>query len=149
VATFKRLAPGADERGSYARLGLAPDASAADIKRAYRRRMMEVHPDRVGGGRLAEFLAVQSAYETLLARPSSPISSGRPAPSAERRVARRPRREPGAGPAPAYAAEPRTRPAAGLAPEPRGRSTMWAGARWYWEGLWANSAKRVPRERAG
>ena len=149
MATFKRLAPGADESGSYARLGLAPDASAADIKRAYRRRMMEVHPDHVGGGRLAEFLAVQHAYETLLKRPSSAISSDRPAPSAERRVARRPRREPGAGPAPADAAEPRTRSAAGHAPEPRGRSTVWAGARWYWEGLWANSAKRVQRERAG
>jgi DnaJ domain len=148
VATFRRLAPGTDESSSYARLGLALDASVADIKRAYRRRMMEVHPDHAGGGRLAEFLAVQSAYETLLTRPSSAISSDRPASSPDGRVARRPHRDPGPGPAPAYASEPRTRPAAGYAPEPRGRSTMWAGARWYWEGLWANSAKRVPRERA-
>jgi len=164
VATFKRLAPGADESGPFARLGLAPNASAADIKRAYRRRMMEVHPDHVGGGRLAEFLAVQRAYETLVARPLSAVAEDRAASSTDRRVARRPRREPGPGPAAAYASEPRTRPAAGHAPEPRtrpasaaaggapeprARSTMWAGARWYWEGLWANSAKRVQRERAG
>jgi hypothetical protein len=152
VATFKRLAPGTDESDSYARLGLAPDALAADIKRAYRRRMKDVHPDHAGGGRLAEFLAVQRAYETLLTRPSSAISSDRPSLSAERRVARRPRREPGPGPAPAYASEPRTKPASAAAgddPEPRARSTMWAGARWYWKGLWANSAKRVQRERVG
>src|SRR5690606_15782185 len=35
--------------GSYAVLGLGPDASDADVDRAYRRLIAQYHPDRLGG----------------------------------------------------------------------------------------------------
>jgi len=44
-------------------LGLAPDSDAAEIKRAYRRRALETHPDR--GGSEAAFVRVQRAYDKL------------------------------------------------------------------------------------
>ena len=54
-----------------AMLGLEPDPSAADVKKAHRRLMMELHPDRfVGdedGAKAAEqrMLEVQEAYAEL------------------------------------------------------------------------------------
>lgn len=39
------------------------DASKAEVEAAYRRRVMETHPDQ--GGSAAEFLAVREAYETI------------------------------------------------------------------------------------
>jgi hypothetical protein len=47
-------------------LGLAPGASLAEVKRAYRQRALETHPDR--GGDATQFRAVQRAYEKLSAR---------------------------------------------------------------------------------
>ena len=47
-------------------LGLAPGADLDAIKRAYRQRALETHPDR--GGDEARFLEIQRAYERLLAR---------------------------------------------------------------------------------
>jgi curved DNA-binding protein len=44
-------------------LGVAPDASDEDIKRAYKRLAMKHHPDR--GGDQSEFQAIQEAYSTL------------------------------------------------------------------------------------
>lgn len=44
-------------------LGVAPDASEEDIRKAYRRAAMQHHPDR--GGSIAAFQAVQGAYEAL------------------------------------------------------------------------------------
>jgi curved DNA-binding protein CbpA len=49
----------------YEVLGVDPGASEADIRRAYRRRVKETHPDQ--GGTTAEFRAVQEAYEELTA----------------------------------------------------------------------------------
>ena len=37
------------ERDLYALLGVAPDADAREVARAYRRRLREVHPDTRGG----------------------------------------------------------------------------------------------------
>lgn len=48
-------------------LGLSPGASPAEIKRAYRQRALETHPDR--GGDPAAFRALTRAYEKVLARP--------------------------------------------------------------------------------
>jgi len=48
----------------YETLGVEPGASADDIKRAYRRMAMKVHPDRTGGDD-TEFKKLQEAYETL------------------------------------------------------------------------------------
>ncbi|MET0794530.1 MAG: J domain-containing protein [Polyangiaceae bacterium] len=47
-------------------LGLTPEASLVDIKRAYRLRALEVHPDR--GGTDQAFRALHSAYESALKR---------------------------------------------------------------------------------
>ena len=62
----KRERRAADPASSWALLGLAPGAPVADIKRAYRQRALETHPDR--GGDPASFRALTRAYEKLLAR---------------------------------------------------------------------------------
>jgi len=51
---------------AWAVLGLAPDADAIAVKRAFRQRALETHPDR--GGEAAQFREVQRAYERLLAK---------------------------------------------------------------------------------
>src|SRR4029078_7786716 len=52
----------------YALLGLAPGASPADIKRAFRRLSRRYHPDINPGDRAAEalFRKISEAYETLV-----------------------------------------------------------------------------------
>ncbi|EMA16440.1 DnaJ-like protein [Haloarcula quadrata] len=49
---------------AYKRLGLDPDADQSTIKRAYREKVKEVHPDTDSGSE-REFKQVQAAYETL------------------------------------------------------------------------------------
>ena len=57
----------ADKRDYYEVLGLNRDASAEDIKKAYRRLAMKYHPDRNPGDKEAEekFKEVSEAYEIL------------------------------------------------------------------------------------
>src|SRR5204863_2824705 len=52
----------------YSLLGLAPGATSADIKRAYRRLARRYHPDINPGDRAAETLykRISDAYETLV-----------------------------------------------------------------------------------
>lgn len=54
-------------RDYYDVLGIARDASEADIKKAYRRLAMEYHPDRNNGDKAAEehFKEVSEAYDVL------------------------------------------------------------------------------------
>lgn len=47
----------------YQLLGVAPDAPVSEIRRAWRRRVRDVHPD--AGGAPAEFHALQEAFGTL------------------------------------------------------------------------------------
>jgi len=60
--------PGAsprEERTSpWSTLGLESTASLLDVKRAFRKRALETHPDR--GGEAEQFRKVQSAYEKLV-----------------------------------------------------------------------------------
>src|ERR1700733_1478604 len=51
----------------YATLGVARDASADDLKRAYRKLAMECHPDRNAGNAEAEarFKELNEAYDVL------------------------------------------------------------------------------------
>ena len=55
------------EKDYYAALGVAKDASAADIKKAYRKLATELHPDKNPGDRKAEerFKTVSEAYDVL------------------------------------------------------------------------------------
>jgi hypothetical protein len=54
----------------WATLGIASDATASDIKAAYRRRARETHPDH--GGDAAAFQRVLQAYEEALTRHRRP-----------------------------------------------------------------------------
>lgn len=50
----------------YAALGLSSDASLADIKKAFRQKASQYHPDRnADADAPARFRAVQEAYEVL------------------------------------------------------------------------------------
>jgi curved DNA-binding protein CbpA len=56
----------------HQRLGVSPNAPPADLKRAYRKRCLELHPDKhQGEAKKAwaeqEFMALGKAYETMLA----------------------------------------------------------------------------------
>lgn len=83
-------------------LGLEPGATAADVKRAYRRLAKAFHPDAAGGQTLPRFLAIQQAYEALMAPRSPRTALGRAAGT-------------GAGPAPrpAWQADPARAKASG------------------------------------
>jgi molecular chaperone DnaJ len=52
-------------RDYYDVLGVAPDAGAAEIKRAYRQLARRYHPDISGGDRASAFLEVSRAYDVL------------------------------------------------------------------------------------
>lgn len=52
-------------RDYYEVLGVAPDAGAAEIKRAYRQLARRYHPDITGEDRNSAFLEVARAYEVL------------------------------------------------------------------------------------
>ncbi|QLD87369.1 DnaJ domain-containing protein [Natronomonas halophila] len=55
--------PSISKAEAYRRLGLDPGADEATVKRAYREKVKEVHPDR--GGDEETFKKVTEAYETL------------------------------------------------------------------------------------
>jgi hypothetical protein len=54
------------EESVWARLGLTSRASAEEVKGAYRKRALALHPDR--GGDPAQFRALHAAYEEALRR---------------------------------------------------------------------------------
>jgi DnaJ domain len=61
----------------YQTLGLAPGATSAEIKRAYRRLAKAYHPDSAGERALPRFLAIQAAYERLTSgQPGAKSTSG-------------------------------------------------------------------------
>ncbi len=66
LAVFRLRAPDpvSFTPGQYATLGLDPGADQADVKRAYRKRVKETHPD-TGDGDEEAFKEVTEAYEHL------------------------------------------------------------------------------------
>jgi len=54
---------GSNKRSHYDVLGLPPTCSTEELRPAWKRRMLEVHPDK--GGSSEEFLAVNQAFELL------------------------------------------------------------------------------------
>jgi DnaJ-domain-containing protein 1 len=49
----------------YQRLGLLPGASSAEVKRAWRTRSRQAHPD-APGGEAEDFMSLKSAYEQIM-----------------------------------------------------------------------------------
>ena len=133
MTTINRAHQSGLRSGAYTRLGLRPGASPAEIKVAYRQLAKRFHPDRAGDEGLGTFLAIQAAYEALLTRApwATPIVRDRHAAAAPMA---RPVRRAHPNPTWTYAARP-----------PEGQPT-WEGARWYWEGVRANAAKRSDRD---
>lgn len=74
----------------YTTLGVAPEASPADIKRAYRRLAMAWHPDRNDDpGATERFKQIRAAYDALLVRAEAPVEApAEAAPPAPEAVAR-------------------------------------------------------------
>ena len=75
------MAPASDP---YRTLGLNRGASLADVKRAYRALAKKNHPDAAGPSALPRLLAIQAAYEQLVARHESGTRPAEPAPADRR-----------------------------------------------------------------
>ena len=54
-----------DPKGYYRALGLAPNASQAQIDHAYREWAKRYHPDVKGSGNPAEFIRIKEAHDIL------------------------------------------------------------------------------------
>lgn len=54
-----------EDTDAYQQLGLLPGASMADVKKAWRVRSRQAHPD-APGGEAEDFMALKSAYETIM-----------------------------------------------------------------------------------
>jgi hypothetical protein len=65
-----RPRPGPSRASVWSILGLEPRATVEEIKRAFRKRALETHPDR--GGDAEAFRTVRRAYDQALARSSRP-----------------------------------------------------------------------------
>lgn len=63
----------------HAILGVTPGASRTEIRRAYRRRAMEMHPDVAGSHATADMAALNEARDELIRRTGR---SARPTPGA-------------------------------------------------------------------
>jgi hypothetical protein len=73
-----------DRAAALARLGLPADASAREVRRAFRRRALREHPDRNPGdsGADARFAALLAAYRVAARRPAVARPSPAPIPAA-------------------------------------------------------------------
>lgn len=73
-----RVRPARRRPDPYATLGVEPGASAAEIRRAYRRRALEVHPDVAGSDTTDEMADLNAARDRLLAEASEQGTGAKP-----------------------------------------------------------------------
>ncbi len=66
--TVRSMRPSRRPADAYALLGLAPGATRAEIRRAYRRRALEVHPDVASTDTTADMAALNEARDVLLGK---------------------------------------------------------------------------------
>ncbi len=78
----------------YAALGLEPGATRAEIRHAYRRRAMAVHPDVAGAGATAEMARLNRAREVLESRSPDEVAADEERPRGRTRRARVHRTQP-------------------------------------------------------
>lgn len=112
----------------YRTLGVPPDATPEELKRAYRRLVKQFHPDSAGPAATERFIAIQVAYESLLGGAPGGAGGGsagaRSAPGQPARTAGGPvagRSSAGARPSPGARPAPGGRPGARAGSQP-GRS---------------------------
>eukprot|EP00927_Polykrikos_kofoidii_P060407 TRINITY_DN5539_c0_g2_i3.p1 TRINITY_DN5539_c0_g2~~TRINITY_DN5539_c0_g2_i3.p1 ORF type:complete len:1753 (-),score=359.98 TRINITY_DN5539_c0_g2_i3:202-5460(-) len=89
--------------GAYSVLGLTPDASDAELARAYKTQALLLHPDRAGGSNEG-FQALRSAYEQILEQREGSASTSKQSKQFARSdatVARAQRQQPTGTPQPA------------------------------------------------
>ena len=91
----------AGSSGAYAVLGVAPDATLAEIKAAYRERARQIHPDRFTGdprrvlAATEAFVELNHAFRSALAAASIPLRSQLPRPAGGIPTQRRPQQPAG------------------------------------------------------
>jgi hypothetical protein len=78
--------PGPRPADPYRVLGLSPEATLPEVKRAYRALAKRHHPDTAGPHATARFLAIQHAYEEIVAGRGRPARTSPPG-RGERRAA--------------------------------------------------------------
>lgn len=66
----KNEAADGDRMSAWSILGIARDATSDEIKKAFRKKALETHPDR--GGDPAVFRAVERAYARALSKQAKP-----------------------------------------------------------------------------
>ncbi|OHD78985.1 MAG: hypothetical protein A3J97_03850 [Spirochaetes bacterium RIFOXYC1_FULL_54_7] len=63
--THSQIPEESEETDPYQRLGLLPGASVTEVKKAWRIRSRQAHPD-APGGEAEDFMALKSAYEQIM-----------------------------------------------------------------------------------
>jgi hypothetical protein len=80
--------PRPDRDDPYAVLGLEPGATTAEIRRAYRRRAMAVHPDVAGSDATGEMARLNGARDHLESRSPDPVAADEARPRTRTRKSR-------------------------------------------------------------
>ena len=66
-----------EDTGSYQQLGLEPGASMAEVKKAWRIRSRQAHPDAPGGA-AEDFMTLKKAYEKIMEQKRPAVRKNEP-----------------------------------------------------------------------